>query len=213
MSKVRFFRTQNNITQTELAEQTAMTATELSLIENDKLLPTPPKARRLCKILNVNLGDLYTRKELTFQHDYRTGDTSISNVSVRIDSTERQTYLADNVIKGLGYKSIKEWVQVKALETFNEYREEEREDMNTTIFEYDVKVQALGEINGKTEDTVFEKHIEIEAIDDSAINTELAKRIAIRKALETAEIAGVKLLRNTITVQIIKTAVKGVVGA
>lgn len=213
MSKVRFFRTQNNITQTELAEQTAMTATELSLIENDKLLPTPPKARRLCKILNVNLGDLYTRKELTFQHDYRTGDTSISNVSVRIDSAERQTYLADNVIKGLGYKSIKEWIQVKALETFNEYREEEREDMNTTIFEYDVKVQALGEINGKTEDTVFEKHIEIEAIDDSAINTELAKRIAIRKALETAEIAGIKLLRNTITVQIIKTAVKGVVGA
>lgn len=213
MSKVRFFRTKNNITQTELAEQTAMTATELSLVENDKLLPTPPKARRLCKILNVNLGDLYTRKELTFYHDYRTGDTSISNVSVRIDSAERQTYLADNVIKGLGYKSIKEWIQVKALETFNEYREEEREDMNTTIFEYDVKVQALGEINGKTEDTVFKKHIEIEAIDDSAINTELAKRIAIRKALETAEIAGVKLLRNTITVQIIKTAVKGVVGA
>lgn len=213
MSKVRFFRTQNNITQTELAKQTAMTATELSLVENDKLLPTPPKARRLCKILNVNLGDLYTRKELTFYHDYRTGDTSISNVSVRIDSTERQTYLADNVIKGLGYKSIKEWIQVKALETFNEYREEEREDMNTTIFEYDVKVDALGEINGKTEDTVFEKHIEIEAIADSSINTELAKRIAIRKALETAEIAGVKLLRNTITVQIIKTAVKGVVGA
>ena len=85
--------------------------------------------------------------------------------------------------------------------------------MNTTIFEYDVKVEALGEINGKTESTVFEKHIEIEAIDDSAINTELAKRIAIRKALETAEIAGVKLLRNTFSVQITKTAVKGVVGA
>lgn len=213
MSKVRFFRTQNNITQTELAEQTAMTATELSLVENDKLLPTPPKARKLCKVLNVNLSDLYTRKELTFQHDYRTGDTSISNVSVRIDSAERQTYLADNVIKGLGYKSIKEWIQVKALETFNEYREEEREDMNTTIFEYDVKVQALGEINGRTENAIFEKHIEIEAIDGSAINTELAKRIAVRKALETAEIAGIKLLRNTITVQILKTAVKGVVGA
>lgn len=213
MSKVRFFRTQNKITQLELAEQTAMTATELSLVENDKLLPTPPKARQLCKVLNVNLGDLYTRKELTFQHDYRTGDTSISNVSVRIDSAERQTYLADNVIKGLGYKSIKEWIQVKALETFNEYREEEREDMNTTIFEYDVKVQALGEINGRTENAVFEKHIEIKAIDDSAINTKLAKRIAVRKALETAEIAGVKLLRNTITVQILKTVVKGVVGA
>lgn len=213
MSKVRFFRTKNNITQTELAKQTAMTATELSLVENDKLLPTPPKARRLCKILNVNLGDLYTRKELTFYHDYRTGDTSISNLSVRIDADKRKTYLSDEVIKRLGYKSIKEWIQVKALETFNEYREEEREDMNTTIFEYDVKVQALGKINGKTEDTVFEKHIEIEAIDDSAINTELAKRIAIRKALETAEIAGIKLLRNTITVQIIKTAVKGVIGA
>ena len=213
MSKVRFFRTQNNITQTELAKQTAMTATELSLVENDKLLPTPPKARQLCKVLNVNLGDLYTRKELTFYHDYRTGDTSISNLSVRLDADKRKTYLSDKVIRGLGYKSIKEWIQVKALEAFNEYREEEREDMNTTIFEYDVKVQALGEINGKTEDTVFEKHIEIEAIDDSAINTELAKRIAIRKALETAEIAGVKLLRNTITVQIIKTAVKGVVGA
>lgn len=213
MSKVRFFRTKNNITQTELAEQTAMTATELSLVENDKLLPTPPKARRLCKILNVNLGDLYTRKELTFYHDYRTGDASISNLSVRLDADKRKTYLSDEVIKRLGYKSIKEWIQVKALETFNEYREEEREDMNTTIFEYDVKVQALGEINGRTEDTVFEKHIEIEAIDDSAINTELAKRIAIRKALETAEIAGVKLLRNTLTVQIIKTAVKGVVGA
>lgn len=213
MSKVRFFRTQNKITQSELAEQSSMTAMELSLVENDKLLPTPPKARQLCKVLNVNLGDLYTRKELAFKHDYRTGDTSISNVSVRIDSAERQTYLADNVIKGLGYKSIKEWIQIKALETFNEYREEEREDMNTIIFEYDVKVDALGEINGKTESTVFEKHIEIEAIDDSTINTELAKRIAIRKALETAEIAGVKLLRNTITVQIIKTAVKGVVGA
>ena len=213
MSKVRFFRTKNNITQTELAEQTAMTATELSLVENDKLLPTPPKARKLCKVLNVNLGDLYTRKELTFQHDYRTGDTSISNLSVRLDADKRKTYLSDKIIKRLGYKSIKEWIQVKALETFNEYREEEREDMNTTIFEYDVKVQALGEINGKTESTVFEKHIEIEAIDDSTINTELAKRIAIRKALETAEIAGVKLLRNTIAVQIIKTAVKGVVGA
>ena len=213
MSKVRFFRTQNKITQSELAEQTAMTATELSLVENDKLLPTPPKARRLCKILNVNLGDLYTRKELTFYHDYRTGDTSISNLSVRIDADKRKTYLSDEVIKRLGYKSIKEWIQVKALETFNEYREEEREDMNTTIFEYDVQVSALGEINGRTEDTVFEKHIEIEAIDDSAINTELAKRIAIRKALETAEIAGVKLLRNTITVQILKTAVRGVIGA
>ncbi len=213
MSKVRFFRTQNKITQLELAEQSSMTATELSLVENDKLLPTPPKARELCKVLNVNLGDLYTRKELTFQHDYRTGDTSISNLSVRLDADKRMTYLSDEVIKRLGYKSIKEWIQVKALETFNEYREEEREDMNTTIFEYDVKVQALGEINGRTEDTVFEKHIEIEAIDDSAINTELAKRIAIRKALETAEIAGVKLLRNTLTVQIIKTAVKGVVGA
>lgn len=213
MSKVRFFRTQNNITQLELAEQSSMTATELSLVENDKLLPTPPKARQLCKVLNVNLGDLYSRKELTFQHDYRTGDTSISNVSVRIDADKRITYLSDKVIRGLGYKSIKEWIQVKALETFNEYREEEREDMNTTIFEYDVKVQALGEINGKTDSTVFEKHIEIEAIDDSEINTELAKRIAIRKALDTAEIAGVKLLRNTITVQIIKTAVKGVVGA
>ena len=213
MSKVRFFRTQNKITQTELAKQTAMTATELSLVENDKLLPTPPKARELCKVLNVNLGDLYTRKELAFKHDYRTGDTSIYNLSVRIDADKRRTYLSDEVIKRLGYKSIKEWIQVKALETFNEYREEEREDMNTTIFEYDVKVQALGEINGRTEDAVFEKHIEIEAIDDSAINTELAKRIAIRKALETAEIAGVKLLRNTITVQIIKTAVKGVVGA
>lgn len=213
MSKVRFFRTQNKITQLELAEKSSMTATELSLVENDKLLPTPPKARQLCKVLNVNLGDLYTRKELTFQHDYRTGDTSISNLSVRLDADKRRTYLSDEVIKRLGYKSIKEWIQVKALETFNEYREEEREDMNTTIFEYDVKVQALGEINGRTEDTVFEKHIEIEAIDDSAINTELAKRIAIRKALETAEIAGLKLLRNTITVQIIKTAVKGVVGA
>lgn len=213
MSKVRFFRTQNKITQTELAKQTAMTATELSLVENDKLLPTPPKARKLCKALKVNLGDLYTRKELTFQHDYRTGDTSISNLSVRLDADKRRTYLSDEVIKRLGYKSIKEWIQVKALETFNEYREEEREDMNTTIFEYDVQVSALGEINGKTEDTIYEKHIEIEAIDDSAINTELAKRIAIRKALETAEIAGVKLLRNTITVQISKTAVKGVVGA
>lgn len=213
MSKVRFFRTQNNITQLELAEQTTMTATELSLVENDKLLPTPPKARQLCKVLNVNLSDLYTRKELIFQHDYRTGDTSISNLSVRIDADKRKTYLSDEVIKRLGYKSIKEWIQIKALETFNEYREEEREDMNTTIFEYDVKVQALGEINGRTENGIFEKHIEIEAIDDSAINTELAKRIAIRKALETAEIAGVKLLRNTITVQIIKTAVKGVVGA
>lgn len=209
MSKVRFFRTQNKITQTELAKQTAMTATELSLVENDKLLPTPPKARKLCKALKVNLGDLYTRKELTFQHDYRTGDTSISNLSVRLDADKRRTYLSDEVIKRLGYKSIKEWIQVKALETFNEYREEEREDMNTTIFEYDVQVSALGEINGKTEDTIYEKHIEIEAIDDSAINTELAKRIAIRKALETAEIAGVKLLRNTISVQISKTAVKG----
>lgn len=213
MSKVRFFRTQNKITQLELAEQSSMTATELSLVENDKLLPTPPKARQLCKVLNVNLGDLYTRKELAFKHDYRTGDTSISNLSVRIDADKRRAYLSDEVIKRLGYKSIKEWIQVKALETFNEYREEEREDMNTTIFEYDVKVDALGEINGKTEDTIYEKHIEIEAIDDSEINTELAKRIAIRKALETAEIAGVKLLRNTITVQIIKTAVKGVVGA
>ena len=213
MSKVRFFRTQNNITQLELAEQSSMTATELSLVENDKLLPTPPKARQLCKVLNVNLGDLYTRKELAFKHDYRTGDTSISNLSVRLDADKRRTYLSDKIIKRLGYKSIKEWIQVKALETFNEYREEEREDMNTTIFEYDVKVEALGEINGKTESTVFEKHIEIEAIDDSAINTELAKRIAIRKALETAEIAGVKLLRNTFSVQITKTAVKGVVGA
>lgn len=213
MSKVRFFRTQNKITQTELAKQTAMTATELSLVENDKLLPTPPKAKKLCKALKVNLGDLYTRKELTFYHDYRTGDTSISNLSVRLDADKRRTYLSDEVIKRLGYQSIKEWIQVKALETFNEYREEEREDMNTTIFEYDVQVSALGEINGKTEDTIYEKHIEIEAIDDSAINTELAKRIAIRKALETAEIAGVKLLRNTITVQISKTAVKGVVGA
>lgn len=213
MSKVRFFRTQNKITQLELAEQSSMTATELSLVENDKLLPTPPKARQLCKVLNVNLGDLYTRKELAFKHDYRTGDTSISNLSVRLDADKRRTYLSDKIIKRLGYKSIKEWIQVKALETFNEYREEEREDMNTTIFEYDVKVEALGEINGKTESTVFEKHIEIEAIDDSAINTELAKRIAIRKALETAEIAGVKLLRNTFSVQITKTAVKGVVGA
>lgn len=38
MSKVRFFRTQNKITQLELAEQSSMTATELSLVENDKLL-------------------------------------------------------------------------------------------------------------------------------------------------------------------------------
>lgn len=209
MSKVRFFRIQNKLTQSEVAKRTNMTATELSLVENDKLLPTPQKAERLCRILKVKLPQLYAQKEITFsKSDYRTGNKSISNLCVRFDANKRSKYLSDKVMSKLGYKSVKEWAEIKALETFNEYKELSEDDANITIFEYEIEVKATLEHNGKSEPAEYTKVVEVEALDDSFINEEVAKRTAVRSARLTAEIIGGKLNPKTISTTIKKCTVK-----
>lgn len=195
MSKVKQCRSECGMKAKDLASKIEVSAMELSLIENDKLLPTPNKAKRLCEVLNKEFDELYTRAESTFEHkkDYRTGDKTIASFSVRLPREFKERFLPINVLNALGYKNEKDWLIDMIRKTNEEYLLQKGGSMKT-VGHYDVNVhcEVYDNYDRKANNhTVnIKQHVEFELIDDSAFNDRFAKIRAMRQTTLQLKQAG-----------------------
>lgn len=63
---IAFYRKKQNISQQELADAIGISRTHLSYIENKRFYPDHKIAERISELLNVTIGQIYTREELEF---------------------------------------------------------------------------------------------------------------------------------------------------
>lgn len=64
--KFKQVRLSKNITAVDLARKVGFTKSQMSDIENYKLLPTPQKLNEICKILKCHRFDIYNKDQLDF---------------------------------------------------------------------------------------------------------------------------------------------------
>lgn len=63
---ISFYRKLKKIKQQELAEKLEINRTELSFIETKKVLPKVETAIKIAEILEVTIGQIYTKEELDY---------------------------------------------------------------------------------------------------------------------------------------------------
>lgn len=187
MSKVKEARQTLGMAQHEVAEKIGTSSMILSIVENDKALPTPSDMDKLCEVLGKTVGELYTRAETTFgRRDYRTGNTSIANLCVRIPRDFKEQFINDTILAALGYESFKDWVMDMARETRQKYNELEGIRMTTMWYSVEVRIEIFNEYANKArnrEITTTEK-VEFEVFSDSLHNNEIAKIAAKRQSVD-----------------------------
>ena len=187
MSKVKEARHALCMAQHEVAEKVGTSAMILSTIENDKALPIPSDMDKLCEVLGKTVGELYTRAETTFgRRDYRTGNTAIANLSVRVPRDFKEQFINDKILVALGYETFKDWLMDMARETRQKYNEMEGIRMTTMWYKVEVKVEIFDEYSNKApnrEITTIED-VEFEVFSDSMHNNEIARISAKRQAIE-----------------------------
>ena len=148
MSKVKETRQALGLSQTAVAEQVGTSSMILSTIENDKALPIPSDMDKLCAVLGKTVGELYTRAETSFgRRDYRTGNTAITNLSVRVPREFKDQFINDKILAALGYESFKDWLIDMARETRQKYNELEGIRMTTMWYKVEVKVEIFDQRN------------------------------------------------------------------
>lgn len=195
MSKVKEVRSRIKMKAKDLAEKIDITATELSFIENDKLLPLPRTAKKMCEVLDKDFDELYTREETRFERkkDYRTGDKTIVSFSVRLPREFKERFLPLKVLNALGYKNEKDWLIDMIRKTNEEYLLQKGGSMKT-VGHYDVNVhcEVYDNYDRKANNhTVnIKQHVEFELIDDSSFNDRFAKIRAMRQTTLQLKQAG-----------------------
>jgi DNA-binding XRE family transcriptional regulator len=63
---ISFYRKLKKIKQQELADKLGINRTELSFIETKKILPRVETAKKIADILEVTVGQIYSKEELDF---------------------------------------------------------------------------------------------------------------------------------------------------
>lgn len=63
---ISFYRKLKKFKQQELAEKLKINRTELSFIETKKILPKVETAIKIAELLEVTIGQIYTKEELDF---------------------------------------------------------------------------------------------------------------------------------------------------
>jgi DNA-binding XRE family transcriptional regulator len=63
---IRFYRKKKGFTQKKLAEMLEIPRCELSFIETKKVIPKTEIAEKISEILQINIGQIYTKEELDF---------------------------------------------------------------------------------------------------------------------------------------------------
>lgn len=212
MSKVKEARQALGMAQHEVAEKVGTSSMILSTIENDKALPIPSDMDKLCAVLGKTVGELYTRAETSFgRKDYRTGNTAITNLSVRVPREFKEQFINDKILAALGYESFKDWLMDMARVTRQKYNEMEGIKMTVMWYKVEVKVEIFDEFYNKApnrEITTIE-NVEFEVFDDSTHNNEIARVSAKRQASERLNKQGYVVARIK-TAQIKNCGVKEV---
>lgn len=187
MSKVKETRQALGLSQTAVAEQVGTSSMILSTIENDKALPIPSDMDKLCAVLGKTVGELYTRAETSFgRRDYRTGNTAITNLSVRVPREFKDQFINDKILAALGYESFKDWLMDMARETRQKYNEQEGIRMTTMWYKVEVKVEIFDEYSNKApnREITTTEDVEFEVFNDSTHNNEIARISAKKQAIE-----------------------------
>lgn len=187
MSKVKEARQALGMAQHEVAEKVGTSAMILSTIENDKALPIPSDMDKLCAVLGKTVNELYTRAETSFgRRDYRTGNTAIANLSVRVPRDFKEQFINDKILAALGYESFKDWLMDMARETRQKYNEMEGIRMTTMWYKVEVKVEIFDEYSNKApnREITTTEDVEFEVFSDSTHNNEIARISAKRSAIE-----------------------------
>lgn len=187
MSKVKEARQALGMAQHEVAEKVGTSSMILSTIENDKALPIPSDMDKLCAVLGKTVGELYTRAETSFgRRDYRTGNTAITNLSVRVPRDFKEQFINDKILAALGYESFKDWLMDMARETRQKYNKMEGIRMTTMWYKVEVKVEIFDEYSNKApnREITTTEDVEFEVFNDSMHNNEIAKISAKRQAIE-----------------------------
>ena len=187
MSKVKEARQALGLSQTAVAEKVGTSSMILSTIENDKTLPTPSDMDKLCAVLGKTVGELYTRAETSFgRKDYRSGNTAIANLSVRVSREFKEQFINDKILAALGYESFKDWLMDMARETRQKYNELEGIRMTTMWYKVEVKVEIFDEYSNKApnREITTTEDVEFEVFNDSTHNNEIAKISAKKQAIE-----------------------------
>lgn len=187
MSKVKETRQALGMAQKDVAEKVGTSSMILSIVENDKALPTPSDMDKLCEVLGKTVGELYTRAETSFgRRDYRTGNTAITNLSVRVPREFKDQFINDKILAALGYESFKDWLMDMARETRQKYNELEGIRMTTMWYKVEVKVEIFDEYSNKApnREITTTEDVEFEVFNDSTHNNEIAKISAKKQAIE-----------------------------
>ena len=187
MSKVRETRQALGLSQSEVAEKVGTSTMILSTIENDKALPTPSDMDKLCAVLGKTVGELYTREETSFgRRDYRTGNTAIANLSVRVPRDFKEQFLNDKILAALGYESFKDWLMDMARETRQRYNKQEGIMVTTMWYKVEVKVEIFDKYSNKApnRDVTTIEDVEFEVFSDSIHNNDFAKISAKKQAVQ-----------------------------
>lgn len=210
MSKVKEARQALGMAQHEVAEKVGTSAMILSTIENDKALPIPSDMDKLCAVLGKTVGELYTRAETSFgRRDYRTGNTAIANLCVRVPRDFKEQFINDTILAALGYESFKDWVMDMARETRQKYNELEGIRMTTMWYEIEVKVEVFNRTSLKSKNRIKTQktYVEFEVFDDNKHNDEIAKIMAKRRVCGNFAKSG-EVVARVLTAQIKRNGVK-----
>lgn len=187
MSKVKETRQALGLSQTTVAEKIGTSTMILSTIENDKTLPVPSDMNKLCSLFGKTVGELYTRAETSFgRRDYRTGNTNIVNLSVRVSRDFKNQFINDEILQSLGYESFKDWLMDMARESRQRYNKQEGIMVTTMWYKVEVKVEIFDEYSNKApnRDITTIEDVEFEVFDDSMHNNEIAKISAKKQAVQ-----------------------------
>lgn len=213
MSKVKEVRSRIKMKAKDLAEKIDITATELSFIENDKLLPLPRTAKKMCEVLDKDFDELYTREETRFERkkDYRTGDKTIVSFSVRLPREFKERFLPLKVLNALGYENEKDWLIDAIRKTNEEYLLLKGGNMKT-VAHYDVNVhcEVYDNYDRKSNNHTInvKQHVEFEPVDNSTFNDRFAKIRAMRQTMLQLKEAGNVIVAGTIRAEITSRTVR-----
>lgn len=105
---VKSVRESRGLTQKDVAQALGMDVPLVSKIEGYRCLPIPKDMAILTELLDCEISDLYTSKEITFGKKKKKQSEDVYKVCVRFPSETKERI--KELFKECGYHSVSDWV-------------------------------------------------------------------------------------------------------
>ena len=105
---LKFYLTKTRLSQRELAEKLGTSEPMISKFSNYKCLPVPEDMKKLCKVLDCNVLDIYEKNEITFiekKPKRAIADLSEYKLTVHLPNEYRELF-EPKTLRKLGYHNL-----------------------------------------------------------------------------------------------------------